>query len=292
VRICSVDIMEQKESDLIKSLKDFTAGTVAGVSGVIVGHPFDTIKVRLQANGKGRGSTSFVSLVKKEGFFALYKGMGPPIMTDAVVNSVLFGVYGTSVRLLLQGDDEKPTFSQIGIAGCFAGFGAALILGPVELVKSKLQVQEGRTLYSGPIACMKVIWNARGPIGFTRGLGTTMIRDVPAFSVYFLSYEGMKRKLHGNSEEPLPSRYLLLSGALAGAMAWTCSYPIDVIKTRMQIQPDTGPVKYSSIYDCAIQIYRENGLRGFTKGLFVTVTRSLPVNATIFFMYDYMIKTL
>jgi len=97
-----------------------------------------------------------------------------------------------------------------------------------------------------------------------------------------------------NEGQQIHGIYLLFAGGTAGSLAWFCSYPLDVVKTRLQTQPDIFPPKYSGIIDCAIQIYKEEsgGLRGFSKGLFVTILRSFPVNAAIFFVYEYMAKLL
>jgi len=63
---------------------------------------------------------------------------------------------------------------------------------------------------------------------------------------------------------------------------------MDVIKTKLQTQSDGIKPQYSGMLDCARQIYRESGLRGFTRGMAITVGRSFPVNAAIFFMYEYV----
>lgn len=77
----------------------------------------------------------------------------------------------------------------------------------------------------------------------------------------------MKRTLSQSS--PPTTSTLLLAGGIAGAMGWLCSYPADVIKTRIQIDSGT---KYKGFWDCAVKSYREGGggLKGlsvFTKGL-------------------------
>lgn len=84
-------------------VKDLTAGTFAGAAQLLVGHPFDTIKVKLQSQGApapGRPAkySGAVDAVRKtvaaEGFKGLYKGMGAPLATVAVANAVLFSARG------------------------------------------------------------------------------------------------------------------------------------------------------------------------------------------------------
>ena len=62
-----------------------------------------------------------------------------------------------------------------------------------------------------------------------RGFLPTLLREVPAFSVYFASYELMTR-----GEEQVPTWRLLLAGGMAGTASWVLTYPVDVIKSRVQ----------------------------------------------------------
>lgn len=64
-------------------------------------HPFDTIKVRLQTQGRnGRFSGPWNCLsetIRNEGVLAMYKGITPPLLTIGVVNSIMFGLQGITV---------------------------------------------------------------------------------------------------------------------------------------------------------------------------------------------------
>jgi solute carrier family 25 carnitine/acylcarnitine transporter 20/29 len=79
----------------------------------------------------------------------------------------------------------------------------------------------------------------------------------------------------------------LVAGGLGGIAAWGISYPIDVIKSRMQTYPE-----YKGILDCAVKSYRAEGHRVFFAGLGTTVIRSFPVNAVIFLVYEVLIKAI
>lgn len=83
--------------------KDLLSGTVGGAAQLIVGHPFDTIKVKLQSQPtplpgqppKFSGAMDAVrQTVASEGPRGLYKGMGAPLATVAAFNALLFTVRG------------------------------------------------------------------------------------------------------------------------------------------------------------------------------------------------------
>ncbi|CAN1356903.1 Mitochondrial carnitine/acylcarnitine carrier-like protein [Linum perenne] len=89
--------------------KDLAAGTVGGAAQLVTGHPFDTIKVKLQSQpvavpGQPQRYAGAIDAVKKtiasEGAGGLYKGMGAPLATVAALNAVLFTVRGQFEALL------------------------------------------------------------------------------------------------------------------------------------------------------------------------------------------------
>lgn len=130
------------------------------------------------------------------------------------------------------------------------------------------------------------------------------MRDAPSYGVYFWAYEGMKRMLVDPSN-PSAAGPLLLAGGMAGTLSWASIYPLDVIKSRIQMQQPsssspgaTTPLlttldrPYTSIRDCVVRSYRAEGLGVFFRGLAPTVLRGFPVNAVTFWMYEWVMAWL
>ena len=81
--------------------RDFFAGCVGGAASVIVGQPFDTVKVRVQADTTGAGARAvLLSTVRGEGVRALFKGTVAPTSTTALINAVVFAVKGAALGAL------------------------------------------------------------------------------------------------------------------------------------------------------------------------------------------------
>ena len=84
----------------------------------------------------------------------------------------------------------------------------------------------------------------------------------------------------------------LFAGGLSGILTWLVNYPIDVIKSRIQADGTQGNHKYNGFIDCGRQIYNTEGVKGFKKGLGVTLVRAFPVNAvtfaTVMVLLNYM----
>ena len=74
-------------------------GSIAGVTICLIGHPFDTLKTRMQVQKNGLMET-FKTLIRKEGFFSLYKGLTSPLYTVPLLNAVVFGAYSISKEIL------------------------------------------------------------------------------------------------------------------------------------------------------------------------------------------------
>jgi len=79
--------------------KDFFSGCMGGIAGTIVGHPFETVKVRIQTQKVARTAISeFKNIIKHESYRGLFRGVLPPVYSMAVVNAFLFGVEGVAAR--------------------------------------------------------------------------------------------------------------------------------------------------------------------------------------------------
>ena len=143
--------MSAKEHAVIHSPLSYSiAGTVGGLISVIVGHPLDTIKVRLQAmeilaqKRKFSGTLDCImQTVRKEGAVALFKGLTPHMVMSVPSWSLLFWGYGMGLKL--QSKDQN--FDKLGSfeffnAGLFSGSCVAAVFVPFFHVKCKLQVQQ------------------------------------------------------------------------------------------------------------------------------------------------------
>nr|XP_057912225.1 mitochondrial basic amino acids transporter-like isoform X2 [Doryrhamphus excisus] len=267
---------------------DFVAGCIGGAAGVLVGHPFDTVKVRLQVQNVNkplyRGTFHcFQSIMRQESVFGLYKGIGSPMMGLTFINAIVFGVQGNTMRLLGR---DTPT-NQFA-AGAAAGAIQCVICCPMELAKTRMQMQgtgemkSSKKMYKNSLDCLARIYKREGLWGINRGMVTTFIRETPGFGFYFLAYDVLTRHLGCEPEDPYMIPKLLFAGGMAGIVSWLSTYPVDVIKSRLQADGVGGVNRYSSIADCVRQSVRTEGYMVFTRGLTSTLLRAFPVNAATF----------
>eukprot|EP00026_Physarum_polycephalum_P013593 Phypoly_transcript_14010.p1 GENE.Phypoly_transcript_14010~~Phypoly_transcript_14010.p1 ORF type:complete len:303 (-),score=26.70 Phypoly_transcript_14010:18-926(-) len=285
-----------KKNRLWLGIKDSIAGTLSGAACLFTGHPFDTIKVRMQTQQGTEGAIStFTRTVRNEGILAVYKGVTSPLVGMMFETAVLFVVYG-QLKAILQKDPKVPlTIPQLSIAGGLSGVATSLVLTPVELAKCRLQIQTGKVgdtsaqKYKSPLHCLIVTFREEGIRGCFRGLGPTLAREAPGNVAFFGVYEWCKRALtpEGKTVDQLGLGSLVLSGGLGGVAYWSVFYPADVAKSRIQTMD-----KQIGFFTCLKQIYQTEGRRGLYRGYIPTVIRAFPANAVMFSSYEMISRLL
>ncbi|KAK4510808.1 serine/threonine-protein phosphatase 2A 56 kDa regulatory subunit delta isoform [Mucor velutinosus] len=291
-------LKQEKSLAIPKLAQDLIAGTIGGWAQVIVGHPPDTIKVRLQTQPTPpiySGAMDCVrKLIKEEGPKGLYRGVMSPLAGIGFCNAVMFTANGWSRRMLQNGDEKRVlSIFEIGVAGSMAGSVMAFLNCPIELLKVKLQTQDPRGFvnasgkhepaYKGVIDCGIRTVRAQGFSGIYRGMGVTLMRDTPSYFAYFVGYEGLKRLFQSMKKDgqELGTFELLMAGGLSGFAAWVPAYPQDVIKSNYQ-----NDLRYKSIGQVVKTLYRTGGPKAFLNGLGPTLVRAFPANAATFFAYE------
>lgn len=213
----------------------------------------------------------------------LYKGIGSPMMGLTFINAIVFGVQGNAMRRL-----GRDTPLNQFLAGASAGAIQCVICCPMELAKTRMQLQgtgekkSKKKLYKNSLDCLVRIYKKEGFRGINRGMVTTLMRETPGFGVYFLAYDLLTRSLGCEPEDPYMIPKLLFAGGMSGIASWISTYPVDVIKSRLQADGVGGVHQYSSIMDCVRQSLRKEGWRVFSRGLVSTLLRAFPVNAATF----------
>ncbi|CAL1711272.1 unnamed protein product [Somion occarium] len=273
----------------LRTVNELLAGSVGGAAQVLVGQPLDTIKTRAQVAPKGmfKGPMDIlIQTVRKEGFFALYKGMASPLIGIAGVNSLLFAAYGTSKRII--SPFPQLSLKEIAAAGAMAGAANAILASPVEMFKVRMQGQYGSKDDKRLRAVVREMWSNWGfRNGIMRGYWVTVAREIPAYAGFYTAFEFSKRKFASKYGQQLPVWALLTSGATGGIAYWLACYPLDVVKSRIQLRPEPPkgtPVQYIAREIKTILV--ESGVAGLFRGLSPSLIRSIPAAASTFAAFE------
>ncbi|TLS23888.1 hypothetical protein PpBr36_08224 [Pyricularia pennisetigena] len=301
----------------LQTAKDLAAGAAGGIAQVLIGQPFDIVKVRLQTTTTYPSAlAAATSIYKNEGALAFYKGTLTPLIGIGACVSVQFGAFhqarrwfeARNARDLYPGDALPLTagaappplsYGQYYAAGAFAGVANSVISGPIEHVRIRLQTQPhgAARLYSGPLDCARKMGAAAGGIlpGLYRGEAVTILREAQAYGCWFLAFEWMMSRdaaRNNISRKEVPSYKVALYGGLAGEALWLASYPFDVVKSKMQTDGFGEHARYKSMRDCFAQTFRAEGLRGFWKGIAPTLLRAMPVSAGTFAVVEMAMRAM
>ncbi|KAG2057584.1 mitochondrial carrier [Suillus hirtellus] len=293
---------------------DFIAGTAAGIVGLLIAHPFDTVKVRLQnpdlSSRYHSVSHAFATIIREERFTGLYKGIASPLATCAFTNGLVFASYKFFLKVQ-KVDDSTPSLTEVATAGTCCGFAMSFFSAPIELIKIRQQSMLESGL--GSVSVSKLIYSIHrehGLKGLFRGLTATAFRDC-GYGAYFLGYEATSRyliapsprldgstSLSDSSQGYVPLWVLFVSGGVAGVLGWLLTFPMDVVKTRMQSteaikarnimrsEVTAGDNPYRTTLSTIQHSYRTGGIRVFFRGLSPTMLRAIPVNMATFAVYE------
>ncbi|GAA6006636.1 uncharacterized protein JCM10292_006015 [Rhodotorula paludigena] len=280
-------------------LKGFAAGTASGLTKLVVGHPFDIVKVRLQCSPPGTYSGPLDVLMRtlrQEGPRAMYKGATPPAIGWTISDSMLMGSLH-QYRLIIaraetgdwsgwrddgkgrsQANEPKNLQLSLGghfLAGLLAGQTVCFVACPTEHLKARLQMQTtGPRLYTGPIDCARKVIQVKGVTGLWHGLGGTLLFR-SWMGVMFLSYELILRGLNKFAPDLNQGTANFLAGGMASNFFWVSAFPFDAVKNRLMTDSLTNP-RYPTWRACARSIYAEGGPKAFYRGFVPGILRAFP----------------
>ncbi|KAJ5923166.1 hypothetical protein N7454_008411 [Penicillium verhagenii] len=310
----------QKGGGALRTIKDLASGAAGGMAQVLLGQPFDIVKVRLQTTTQYSSALDCATQIfKKEGPAAFYKGTLTPLIGIGACVSLLPSAFPNShcaaageraIWSLPPGPPEAGgteskkyangtlSYAQYYMAGSFAGVTNSVLSGPIEHVRIRLQAQphgSGR-LYSGPVDCVKKISAHQGALrGLFRGQAVTVLREAQAYGTWFMAFEYMMNqdaKRNNVKREDIGAVKVATYGGLAGEALWLSSYPLDVVKSKMQTDGFGADQKFASMRDCFKKTYAIEGLAGFWKGIGPTLLRAMPVSAGTFVVVELAMKAL
>ncbi|CAK7197488.1 mitochondrial thiamine pyrophosphate transporter [Sporothrix eucalyptigena] len=194
---------------------------------------------------------------------------------------------------------------QVVVAGGTAGLISRFIVAPLDVVKIRLQLQshslsdpllfarrdlQGGPTYKGTIPTMRHILAHEGIPGLWKG-------NVPAEMLYvlysaaqFTAYRavsvGMKHFQETTGIKAWPHADSFIAGASAGAAATAATYPLDLLRTRFAAQGNGPDRVYTNLRGAVRDIARDEGVRGFFRGLGPALIQIAPYMGAFFACYE------
>uniref|UniRef100_A0A803PFH2 Folate transporter 1, chloroplastic n=1 Tax=Cannabis sativa TaxID=3483 RepID=A0A803PFH2_CANSA len=157
-------------------------------------------------------------------------------------------------------------------AGALAGFATVAAMHPLDVVRTRFQVNDGRVsnlpTYKNTVHAVFTITRLEGLRGLYAGFSPAVIGSTISWGLYFFFYDRAKQRYSRNREGKLSPGLHLASAGEAGGLVCLCTNPIWLVKTRLQLQNPLHQTRpYSGIYDALRTIMREEGWRALYKGI-------------------------
>ncbi|KAJ6750311.1 hypothetical protein OIU85_000900 [Salix viminalis] len=185
-----------------------------------------------------------------------------------------------------------PRDAAIFAAGAVAGSAAKTVTAPLDRIKLLMQThgvragQETAKKAIGFIEAIVMIGKEEGIKGYWKGNLPQVIRIIPYSAVQLLAYETYKNLFKGKDGE-LSVIGRLAAGACAGMTSTFVTYPLDVLRLRLAVEPG-----YRTMSEIALTMLREEGAASFYYGLGPSLLGIAPYIAVNFCIFDLVKKSL
>ncbi|CAL8366848.1 unnamed protein product [Lota lota] len=177
------------------------------------------------------------------------------------------------------------------VAGGVAGACLLFAGHPLDTIKVRLQTQPKASsgqllLYRGTYDCFHKTVAKEGVLGLYKGMGVPLASAAPMMAISFFGFGLGKQLQQGKSGNALTPVQIFLSGCLAGVLTTVIVAPGERIKCLLQVQASGGALKYAGPVDCALRLFKEQGIRSVYKGTLLTLIRDVPSNGLYFLTYQ------
>ncbi|XP_051115782.1 uncharacterized protein LOC127240950 [Andrographis paniculata] len=302
--------------------REFLWGAIAGAFGEGMIHPVDTVKTRIQSQAIFSGcknQKNVLQLVRAvwatDGLGGFYRGITPGIVGSLSTGATYFGVIESTKKWLEESHPNLGGHWAHFISGAIGDTLGSFIYVPCEVMKQRMQVQGSKKYwasivakdglgaghgvnmygyYSGMLQAGCSIWKEQGLKGLYAGYWSTLARDVPFAGLMVTFYEAFKKTTEYGKQKLFPSSDFhvnssvegLLLGGLAGGLSAYLTTPLDVVKTRLQVQGTA--TRYNGWIDALSKIWLGEGIPGMFKGAVPRIMWYVPASALTFMAVEFL----
>jgi len=202
------------ESPVNRTVIVSLGGLFGATMATLVSFPFDVVRTRVVAqpttNLQDPSSlyytntrNALVQIVRNEGFFGLYKGIWPQLLSMGPTSAIQFACYSTFTEIYYYMKQDQLNLIEKFLCGSLSGGVGKTIVYPLDTIRKRLQVQgfeEGRRnlgatqKYTGMIHCIATMYkNENGLRGFYKGYVPGMAKAFLASGLYFSLFELFKK---------------------------------------------------------------------------------------------------
>ncbi|KAM6965639.1 calcium-binding mitochondrial carrier protein SCaMC-2-A-like [Aplochiton taeniatus] len=271
--------------------RHLVAGGCAGAVSRTCTAPLDRLKVFMQVHGTRSNNMCIMSaltqMLREGGKRSLWRGNGVNIIKIAPETAIKFMAY-EQIKRLISTDKETLSIYERFAAGSLAGVFAQSTIYPMEVLKTRLALRKTGQ-YSGIADCAKQIFRREGLKAFYKGYIPNMLGIIPYAGIDLAIYETLKnnwlQKYGTNSADP-GVLVLLACGTVSSTCGQLASYPLALVRTRMQAQATLDGSTHVTMTGLFKQIVRTEGATGLYRGLAPNFLKVIPAVSISYVVYE------
>jgi len=270
------------------------SGGSAGAVSRTCTAPLDRLKVLLQVHGSTKNKLGIVSgfkdLIKEGGCKGLWRGNGVNVIKIAPETAMKFMAY-EQMKKFIKSMKQTDNITAVDrfLAGSTAGAISQTVIYPMEVMKTRLALRRTGQ-YSGIFDCACKLFKNEGLGVFYRGYIPNLIGIIPYAGIDLMVYETLKSQYiasHPEKAEP-DIKALLLCGTTSSTCGQLASYPLALIRTRMQAKPE----KHQSMIAVGKTILQQDGFTGLYRGILPNFLKVAPAVSISYVVYEHVRKLL
>ncbi|XP_036000224.1 calcium-binding mitochondrial carrier protein SCaMC-2-A [Fundulus heteroclitus] len=274
--------------------RHLVAGGGAGAVSRTCTAPLDRLKVMMQVYGSRTNNmclmTGLTQMIKEGGTRSLWRGNGVNVIKIAPESALKFMAY-EQIKRLIGSDKETLSIVERFVAGSLAGVIAQSTIYPMEVLKTRLALRRTGQ-YAGISDCAKQIFRREGLGAFYKGYVPNMLGIIPYAGIDLAVYETLKnsylQQYGANATDP-GVVVLLACGTVSSTCGQLASYPLALVRTRMQAQAVTeGNQHQTSMSGVFRQILQNEGPAGLYRGLAPNFLKVIPAVSISYVVYEHL----
>ncbi|CAL8247898.1 unnamed protein product [Merluccius merluccius] len=273
--------------------RHLVAGGGAGAVSRTCTAPLDRLKVMMQVHGCRANNMCIMSglaqMVKEGGVRSLWRGNGVNIIKIAPETALKFMAY-EQIKRLIGSDNKTLSIVERFVAGSLAGVIAQSSIYPMEVLKTRLALRKTGQ-YSGISDCARQIFRREGLGAFYKGYVPNMLGIIPYAGIDLAVYETLKncwlQEYGTNSTDP-GILVLLGCGTVSSTCGQLASYPLALVRTRMQAQAIIEGSRQASMTGVFRHILQTEGPTGLYRGLGPNFLKVIPAVSISYVVYEHL----
>ncbi|XP_039853918.1 mitochondrial carrier protein MTM1-like [Panicum virgatum] len=246
----------------------------------------------------------FLKVVRQEGFGRLWRGTNAGLALAVPTVGIYlpcYDIFRNWIEDFTRSNAPGLTAYAPLVAGSVARSLACIACSPIELARTRMQAYKEFRPGVKPPGMWKTLVGVLSPLASSSqsvqnyrvlwtGVGAQLARDVPFSGICWSTLEPIRRKLlglvgeEGNAASVLGANFA--AGFVAGSLAAGATCPLDVAKTRRQIEKDTEKAMRMTTRQTLTEIWRSAGVKGLFTGVGPRVARAGPSVGIVVSFYE------